>query len=125
MNRFLSIILVFSAICWGNSSANALSNEQTPTEIIISSGDPFGGVPRTFIPISGYVFDGIIYLNFSSSLGDVDIHLYESSLGLVLSTVVDSTENPVAIPFCGSQGSYSITFELEDGSSFIGRFEIE
>ena len=125
MNRFLSIILVFSAICWGSHNAKALSAEQTPVAIIISTDDPFGEIPRAPIPISGYVFDGTIYLIFSSNMGDVDIHLYESSLGLVLSTNVDSSENPIALPFSGEQGSYSITFELEDGSSFIGRFEIE
>lgn len=124
MKRFLPIILVISAICCGHYRINARGSEQTPTVIIISTDGPSGEVPRMPVPISGYVFDSTIYLIFLNNVGYVNISLYESSTGLVQSTVVDSSNNPIAIPFCGEPGSYSLSFDLEDGYSYKGRFII-
>lgn len=124
MKRFLSIITVFSAICWGNSRANDLNVKQTPVAIVISTDNPVGEVPRTTIPISGYVYGDTIFLMFSNNLGAVDISLYDSSEGLVLSTVIDSSDGGAEIPFSGASGYYTITFSLLDGTIFHGYFSL-
>ena len=99
---------------------------QTPVQIVVSQQDQGGQVPRMpgVSPISGFVFIDTIYLQFSENLGDVTVSLSETSTGQLLSTVVDSSNGYAIIPFSGDTGCYTLTFILENGASYIGRFEI-
>lgn len=80
-------------------------------------------MPGAF-PISGFVINDTIYIQFSENLGDVTVSLSEATTGQLLSTVIDSSDGYAVIPFSGDPGCYSLTFNLENGASYIGRFEI-
>lgn len=73
-------------------------------------------------PITAFVYNNTIYLTFSENLGCITINLEELSEGVLLTTVIDSSDGYAAIPFCGEPGSYRIIFYLSDGTEYIGSF---
>ncbi|MCR5325151.1 MAG: hypothetical protein K6E37_00185 [Bacteroidales bacterium] len=75
-------------------------------------------------PIIGIVNGDVILLAFRTDIGDISIRLEEESEGLLLSTVVDSSEGDAEIPFSGGAGNYTITFNLSDGTQLRGTFVI-
>ncbi|MBP5719869.1 MAG: DUF3244 domain-containing protein [Bacteroidales bacterium] len=125
MKKILFLIVLSLTIGFGNTRANAQSNDNgSAIEIVIDNNGSVSQLPRTPIPISGYVYENEIFLFFSNDLGDVSIRL-EDSLGCtVLSTTVDSSNGSESLPFSGLPDSYTIYFTLEDNTSYIGRFEL-
>ena len=124
--HFFTLVAILFSLGLGNLRAMA-QNPPTPISISINSGGSFGNIPRipAVIPISGFVLGNSIYLHFSADFGDVTVCLEEVSGGVIINNVVlDSSEDPVIIPFDGSPGVYTITFTFENGNSYIGRFEI-
>ena len=75
-------------------------------------------------PISGTVIGNTILIIFSRNVGDVNTSLDESTEGHLLNTVLDSADTYCFIPFSGAEGEYTLTFTLEDGTNYYGRFEI-
>ena len=126
MKWYLKFILVLFAffICVCKTSA-AFAQEP----IIINPGisdDNNGGIPRlpSIVPISGFVEDGVIHLNFSCDLGNVSVVIEHSVFGIILQTVVDGSDPEAIIPFLEYPGDYTIYFTTSDGNSYIGRFSI-
>lgn len=124
-------ILLAIAIAIGASSvccAAGIDVAQIPIDIdIVHDGGGGGGNgPRTpFVsPIIGIVNGDVILLAFRTDVGDVSISLEEEAEGLLLSTVVDSSEGDAEIPFSGVAGNYTITFNLSDGTQLRGVFVI-
>ena len=113
MKHIFYLLLLTFAICLGSTNGYAQNG-----------GNP--NIPRTptNIPIVGYVLNNTINLFFNDDLGQVLIVLEEAIDGVLLSTAVDTSEGFVCIPFSGAPGSYTLTFTLEDGTSYIGRFDI-
>ena len=127
MKLIFYLLLLTFAICLGSTNGYAQNGgNPNPSSIIITITDPFGQIPRTptNIPIVGYVLNNTINLFFNDDLGQVLIVLEEAIDGVLLSTAVDTSEGFVCIPFSGAPGSYTLTFTLEDGTSYIGRFDI-
>lgn len=127
MKHIFYLLLLTFAICLGSTNGYAQNGgNPNPSSIIITITDPFGQIPRTptNIPIVGYVLNNTINLFFSGDLGQLLIVLEEAFDGVLLSANVDTAEGYVCIPFSGPSGSYTITFNLENGTSYIGRFEI-
>lgn len=126
MKQSLKYILVLFAffICVCKTS---VAFAQEP--IIINPGisdDNNGGTPRlpSIVPISGFVEDGVIHLNFSGDLGNVSVVIEHSVFGIILQTVVDGSDPEAIIPFLEYPGDYTIYFTTSDGNSYIGRFSI-
>lgn len=126
MKQSLKYILVLFAffICVCKTS---VAFAQEP--IIINPGisdDNNGGIPRlpSIVPISGFVEDGVIHLNFSGDLGNVSVVIEHSDFGIILQTVVDGSDPEAIIPFLEYPGDYTIYFTTSDGNSYIGRFSI-
>lgn len=118
----LAVILgMFAAL-----SSVLCGQDQTPIQIIVSQQEHGGQVPRMpeQYPISGFVISDTICLLFSDNLGDVSVSLSEANEGQLLSTIVDSSEGFAFIPFDGSAGLYTLTFSLNSGVTYIGRFEL-
>lgn len=127
MKHIFYLLSLALTICLGSAKGYAQnSGTQTNTPIVVSPGISHGQIPRTptNIPIVGYVLNNTINLFFNDDLGQVLIVLEEAIDGVILSTAVDTSEGFVCIPFSGPSGSYTITFNLENGTSYIGRFEI-
>jgi hypothetical protein len=126
MKKYLKYILVLSSIFIGIVKTNT-SFAQEP--IIINPGisdDNNGGIPRlpSIVPISGFVEDGVIHLNFSCDLGNVSVVIEHSVFGIILQTVVDGSDPEAIIPFLEYPGDYTIYFTTSGGNSYIGRFSI-
>lgn len=126
MKRYLKFILVLFAffICVCKTSA-AFAQEP----IIINPGisdDNNGGIPRlpSIVPISGFVEDGVIHLNFSGDLGNVSVVIEHSDFGIILQTIVDGSNPDAIIPFTETPGEYTIYFTTSGGNSYIGWFSI-
>lgn len=127
MKHIFYLLLLTFAICLGSTNGYAQNGgNPNPSSIIITITDPFGQIPRTptNIPIVGYVLNNTINLYFSNDIGEMLFVLEESFDGVLFSTVVDTSEGFVCLPFCGIPGSYTISFNLEDDTRYIGRFEI-
>lgn len=118
----IAIVLGASGVC----SVTAAVVIQTVIGIEIVHDGNGGNVPRipVVLPVAGIVNGDVIYLSFTNDVGDVSIRLEEEIGGLLLTTVVDSSEGDVEIPFSGAPGSYSITFNLTDGTQLVGTFII-
>ncbi len=126
MKKSLKFILVLFTIFIGINKTNTVF-AQDP--IIINPGisdDNNGGIPRqpSIVPISGFVEEGVIYLNFSSNLGNVSVVVEHSDFGIILQTVVDGSDPEAIIPFMEYPGDYIIYFTTSDGNTYIGRFSI-
>ena len=122
--------LISLAVILGMSTAivPAVSgNDQTPIYIVVSQQDQGGNSPRSprDAPSKGYILGGTIILQFSEDIGEVDMCLDEASSCNVMSNVVlDTSVGYAVIPFSGAEGSYTLTFTLEDGTVYTGRFEV-
>ena len=127
MKHIFYLLSLAFAICLASANGYAQNGgNPNPTSPIIIINAPGGQVPRTptNVPIVGYVLNNTINLFFSGDLGQMHIVLEEAFDGVLLSAAVDTAEGYVCIPFTGTSGSYTLTFNLEDGTSYIGRFEI-
>ena len=97
-------------------------------EITVREGSTETGIGRflSFIPINATLFRSIncIEVVFIDNIGEVVITLTNITTGVVLSSVVDSREDTIVIPFSGSSGLWQICFSLSDGSTYIGSFNI-
>lgn len=127
MKQSLKFILVLFAIFIGIIKTNTSFAQ----ELIVIINDPplgenEGGIPRqpSIVPISGFVEDGVIHLNFSCDLGNVSVVIEHSVFGIILQTVVDGSDPEAIIPFLEYPGDYTIYFTTSDGNSYIGRFSI-
>lgn len=119
----IAIVLGASSVC----SAMGIGVAQIPIDINIEhKGEGGGNGPRTpFVsPVIGVVNGDVIYLAFTTDVGDVSVRLEEETEGQLLTTVVDSSEGDVEIPFSGAVGNYTITFNLSDGTRLRGAFII-
>lgn len=119
-------LLVLSAVAVVTTIQPSLGESQTPVRIIITEGGSQGDGPRSpeNVPILGGVIGNSIYLSFLTSLGDIEIRLEEEEEGLILNTVIDSSDGGEVILFSGASGIYTISFTLECGTVYIGRFVI-
>lgn len=125
MKTFYLLTVLALSICFGSTNGYAQNgHNQTPAPIIITTNDPLGQTPRNpeIVPISGFVSQNSINLFFSIDLGSVSVTIEELSEGLLLSTVVNTSEGYAAIPFSGEPGSYRLFFYLSDGTEYIGSF---
>ncbi len=119
------LVLALYSPCM-QSTQLAMPEGQNTTEIIIKKGAHHGNNPRqdTTVPISAYVVSNSIYLTFISNLGAIHIILEEETDGIVLSTVVNSSDLLVVIPFSGTSGVYTITLIDSLGIDYSGTFTI-
>lgn len=123
---FLSLLLFFVPAHPGQVCSFAPHN-QTPQEIPINENGGLGGTPRqqSTPPIRASYFGGTVFVSFLQNLGDVEITIEEQSNGIILQTVVDSSTLSVALPLNMSTGDFSISFLLESGAEFSGRFLVD
>ena len=127
MKQLLFYLLLAITIVTGSlSNVTAKPSEQSSVSIIIRGGSEIGDGLRSPapVPISGTVTGNTILIVFSRNIGSVDTSLEELTEGHLLDTVLDSSEAFCFIPFSGAEGSYTLTFTLEDGTSYTGRFDI-
>ena len=125
MRNILLTIAVILSMIGSNLSAGSIA-DRIPIYIVITQQEGGNEVPRTpvCLPVVGVVYEDSIILSFTNDVGDVSVCLEEEIGGLLLSTVVDSSDGDVEIPFSGAPGSYSITFNLSDGTKLLGTFII-
>jgi hypothetical protein len=123
MKRILTTLLMLVSIA--GTATFATMDDDDPVIIIINNGESLGG-PRTPTqpPIQGVVYGGTIYLGFASDFGTVDVVIDEDMSGLILHTVVDSSNLSAAIPFSEDEGDFRITFTLSSGTVYYGEFEL-
>ena len=125
-NTMKKIVYLLAIILGMNAAATPVASgqSQNPIHVIISQQGHSGGTPRMpgSYPITAFVYDDTIYLSFSENVGIITVDLEELSEGLLLSTVVDTSEGYAAIPFSGEPGSYRLFFYLSDGTEYIGSF---
>lgn len=107
-------------------SAFAQTSNDDPIVIIIKTGEIVGDGPRSpgNIPIEGVVSGGIIYLVFTSNLGNIEVRIDEITYGPLFHTIVDSSDLFAIIPFTLDPGLYYISFTLSSGQEYIGEFTI-
>ena len=128
MKRLLFFLVLALSLLSVNVTGYAQSiGNQDPVIIIISTLTPPGQVPRSpiVIPISGYVFENEIDIFFNNAIGEVGVCLKDAMDNTIISTTLDSSNGLESIPFSGLSGSYTIMFNLEDNTCYIGRFEIQ
>ena len=127
MKKYLKFILVLFSIFIGFIKTSAVF-AQEPIIIINPQipGDNNGGIPRlpSIVPISGFVEDGVIHLNFSGDLGNVSVVIEHSDFGIILQTIVDGSNPDAIIPFTEYPGDFYIYFSSSDGNTYLGRFSI-
>ena len=127
MKQILFSLLLAVTIVTGSSPIiTAKPTEQSSISIIIYGGSEIGEGLRSpqSTPISGTVIGNTILIIFSRYVGDVNTSLDKSTEGHLLNTVLDSADTYSFIPFSGAEGEYTLTFTLEDGTNYYGRFEI-
>lgn len=126
MKKTLSAILLFVSLIVPATTKQLCDNP--PIEIIITPGANTGNGPRStsIIPIQATIYNGYIWLEFNDDLGCIDVIVEESSAGIVLHSVINSSDYSSAIiPFNNEeQGYYSITFTLQSGPAYYGHFII-
>ena len=121
-----SLLLTVTIVTGSFPSLMAKPSEQNSISIIIQSGNEIGDGLRSpmLIPLSGSVIGNTILIVFNQNVGIVNTSLDECIEGRLLDTVLDSSDVFCFIPFSGAEGSYTLTFTLEDGTVYTGRFEV-
>ena len=120
LNLILTALVVsLNVFCFGYDSS-----AQEPAIIVIINSD-IGNGPRSLeaVPINGCVVSDTIYLAFASDLGEIEVILEESVQGVLLETSVNTSNLSAVIPFSGVAGEYHISFILQSGIVFEGRFD--
>lgn len=118
----------------GLTAILGIGEVNTPTELgdppiiieIEDEEDPSNGNRApVFVPISGYVESsiGVVILRFSQPCGTVHISFNNLSDGSYYSTSVNGT-GAVVIPLTLTSGSWTVTFELSNGTVYNGEFTI-
>lgn len=68
---------------------------------------------------------GSLVFSFYDDLGMVAIKVHNMSSGEVYSAYLDSTDVLSSVEFCGTEGSYLICIETQDGDVYTGEFTVE
>jgi len=97
------------------------------TPIIVIQNDDNDNNTRgpVVVPINGYVDStaGVVVLNFIQSCGMIRVSFNNLSDGSYYSTSVNGT-GAVVIPLTLTSGSWTVTFELSNGTVYNGEFTI-
>ncbi len=74
--------------------------------------------------IMAYYQDGVVYLQFTYDMGEVEITVTNESTGDVWQQTKDSAFGSASITTSTSAGDYYITIVTLDGSCYSGNFSI-
>ena len=125
MKRLLFIFSLAATI--GVVDARTPSEMEDTTPIIVIQNDDNDNNTRgpVVVPINGYVDStaGVVVLNFIQSCGMIRVSFNNLSDGSYYSTSVNGT-GAVVIPLTLTSGSWTVTFELSNGTVYNGVFTI-
>lgn len=78
------------------------------------------------IPIEAYYdsFISGIAITFLQELGNVEMNVTNHSTGEYLEGTITATTGTTVLPISGTEGVYTITFTLSNGTEYEGEFEI-
>lgn len=105
--------------------AEETKKEKKP--IVVSREEKFPNLPRTpdfGSDIMAYYQDGVVYLQFTYDMGEVEITVTNESTGDVWQQTEDSAFGSASITTSTSAGDYYITIVTLDGSCYSGSFSI-
>lgn len=91
-----------------------------------TGSETLGPRTPTIVPISCYVDSnlGIVSFAFTYDFGEVSIDIENQDTGALVSTVVETADGGVMIPFSAAPGLYFISILTESGTEYVGEFEI-
>ena len=126
MKKIISIVL---AIMMALSFAHSLyaASDGGPDIIIMPASLPETPVPnRGIVPISAYydAFTASIVVSFNSNIGDVITTITNQYSGESYGDTINAYCAPVYMPISGTEGLYTITFELANGDEYYGVFAL-
>lgn len=74
--------------------------------------------------ITAYYQDGVVYLQFSYDMGEVDVTVTNETTGEMWQQTEDSAFGSVAIATSATAGSYTVTIVTDDGVCYSGSFAL-
>ena len=82
--------------------------------------------PRTpvVIPITCTYNDGTLHFTFLENLGEMEITVTHSSMGIVSVSEYDSAYGSVVVPVASESGSYLIEIVTETGECYYGEYTL-
>lgn len=91
-----------------------------------SPKDPNEVRPRTpvVIPITCIYNDGTLHFTFLENLGEMEITVTHSSMGIVSVSEYDSAYGSVVVPVASESGSYLIEIVTESGEYYYGEYTL-
>lgn len=127
MRKILTLICAVSATLALLASPMKDDEKSIPVPIT-KEGTKKGGVLRApeVVPIKVFLMKDLHLLScqFNRNLGDVNIELMNTMTGEYVSDIIDSCTGMSIFPFSCNEGFYTLTFTLQDGTMYIGEFEI-
>jgi len=78
------------------------------------------------IPVEAYYdsFISGIAITFLQDLGNVEVNVTNHSTGEYLEGTMTATTGTTVLPISGTEGVYTITFTLSNGTEYEGEFEL-
>lgn len=121
VKQFLFAVLLVLDLGCAQSFAQ---NQHIPLILDTKSNDHSGTSPRlpAKIPISGFVYDGDVYLGFQWNLGPLDVLIMDDAGFPMFHTAVDASEPEAMIPAALGPGFYTILFTTEAAVTYRGSF---
>lgn len=122
------ILSIFFAIMMAVSSHGLFAATDGEPDIpIMPIYCPDTPIPnRNPVPISAYYdsFTSSVVISFNRNIGDVVTTIENLFTGESYNDTINAYGSLVFMPISGSEGVYTILFELSDGSEYQGEFEL-
>jgi len=130
--KILFVTLFFGLVSSGPICASASNDSEskpiTLTDPMHASNDNNANIPRmpAYIPL--YVeyngFLSCLTVNCKKSLGSMELVINNYTTGEYLSGTLSGEVGTQMVPISGTEGFYTITFTLQNGTQYYGEFEL-
>ncbi|MBE6318813.1 MAG: DUF3244 domain-containing protein [Bacteroidales bacterium] len=126
MTKFIvTLVLLFCSAFYGASNPGTPNGTGDIVEIPIKKDKKTR--PRTpdfGSDITAYYQDGVVYLQFSYDMGEVDVTVTNETTGEMWQQTDDSAFGSASIATSASAGSYTISIVTDDGVCYSGSFAL-
>lgn len=123
----IAILMAFTFSAISDVSSFASSKNEKKEIIIRPRGKiNHGHRAPAKIPIEAYYnsFISGIAITFLQDLGNVEMNVTNHSTGEYLEGTTTATTGTTVLPISGTEGVYTITFTLSNGTEYEGEFEL-
>ena len=116
------ILIVAAALCLANLGACTKEPDTTNVPVIIKKAAIHGSSDKTGIPAEVPIIGKQLLIEFTDAIGMVSVNI-STKAGKTMQKFEVSTPTYIKA-FVQKSGNYTITFTLDDGSEYWGKFTI-